>query len=410
MAKTKILGICQHFYPEMVSTGLHMTELFSGLAAYDENICNIFCAYPIKKEYKALKPPSKEVYKNISIHRTKNIGVEHKSIFQRMVYNVLFVIKALWFTIKNKNQFDKILLTTDPPFIGVIPLIIKKLFAKPYALIIYDVYPDIAIKLGVLSEKSIISKFWTWLNKKVYLNADTLIVIGEDMRHIILKKLPSIDPSKITLIHNWSDSRQIKPVAKEENIFIKENNLEGKQILLYSGNMGRTHNIESILQASIEIEKTHPNVLFLFIGGGIKRAKVKSHISNLVSSNVKLLPFQPYEILSHVLSSAAFSWVCLDQEFTGMSVPSKSYGIMASGTPILGLLSEESEISQAIKKHDCGKVWNSKSKHSLVETIIMMLQDEKQLDLYSKNAEIAFLANYDLCISVEKYNTLMQHI
>lgn len=410
MPKTKILGISQHFYPEMVSTGLHMTELFTGLAKSEENECQIFCAYPIKKEYRNLNPPRIEVVKNVNVTRTKNIGTEHKSIFARMVYNLSFVLKACIFAIRKRKTFDKILLTTDPPFIAIIPLIIKKLFGKPFVLIIYDIFPDIAVKLGVLSEKSLVTKMWTKINRIVYRNANTLVVIGEDMKQIIQELMPDIKDENIKLIHNWSDSNEVYPVPVEENIFIKEQGLKDKTILLYSGNMGRTHNIEAILESAIELEKIRPDVVFIFIGGGIKKEKVNKHIEDNLSSNVISLPFQPFEILSHVLSSAAFAWVCLEDEFTGMSVPSKTYGIMAAGTPILGLLRSDSEISQTIIKHNCGAVWNSESDQRLTDVILKLLSDKDALDLYGKNAYSAFLENYDLNISVDHYHNLIQSI
>ena len=410
MAQKRILGICQHFYPEMVSTGLHMTELFSGLAGYQENKCKIFCSYPIKKEYQKLNPPAREIFRNIDVHRAKNVGTEHKSIIRKLIYNLSFSAKAFFFTLKNRKEFDMILITTDPPFLSIISYFVKKFLGKPYALIMYDVYPDVAIKLDVLKENGFISKFWRRVNRASYTNASKLIVIGDDMKRLIEERLPEIPQENYVLIHNWSDKNNVHPVEKEENVFIKEQGLEGKKILLYSGNMGRTHNIESILDAAIELDGKMDDVVFVFIGGGIKKDLVKKHIEEKRSSNIIQLPFQPFEILAHVLSSATFSFVCLDDDFTGMSVPSKSYGIMASGTPILGLLRSDSEIAQTIKKHDSGWVWNGESSKSLSSVILEILDDEAGITKKGKNALSSFESNYDLAISVGKYNEMLKTV
>ncbi len=408
MTKTRILGICQHFYPELVSTGLHMTELFTGLSSYKDNEITIFCSYPIKKEYKDLNPAKEETFKDIKVHRTSNVGTEHGTLFQRMIYNLLFFFKACVFAWKKRKDYDMILLTTDPPFIGTIPWLISKWLKKPYILIVYDVYPDIAVKLDVLPEKGIMTKFWKGVNRGIYKNASKLVVIGEDMKSIIKDKT-ELPESSFALIHNWSDKNNVYPVEKQDNRFLQKEDLSDKRILLYSGNMGRTHNVEAILDAATVLDGKYEDVLFLFIGGGKKKEKVQKHIENGVSSNVKLLPFQPFEILSDVLSSAYFSFVCLEDEFTGMSVPSKSYGIMASGTPIMGVLRADSEISVTIKKFDCGWVWDAKGE-SLASLIEQVLSQPNEVAEKGQNALRAFKENFDVSISVAKYNDLVKEL
>jgi len=410
MIQKRILGICPHFYPEMVSTGLHMTELFTGIASYPENEFHVYCTYPIKKEFQDLNPPTNEIYKNIKIYRAKNIGAEHKSIFSKLISNISFSSKTFFYAVRKRKEYDMILITTDPPFLAIICWLIKLIFKKPYVLIMYDIYPDIAIKLNVLKEKGFVSRFWNWFNKRTFKHASKLVVIGEDMKILLQENYSHIPDENYELIHNWSDKNFVHPIPKEENQFLKEHNLEGKRILLYSGNMGRTHNVESILEAAIDLDGKFDDVVFLFIGGGIKKYLVKKHIDEGLSSNVMQLPFQPFEILAHVLSSATFSFVCLDDDFTGMSVPSKSYGIMASQTPILGLLRSDSEIAETIKRDNSGWVWNSESNVPLSTIVQKVLEDPNEIESKGKNALSSFQANYDLAISVDKYNELLKTV
>lgn len=410
MTQKRILGICPHFYPEMVSTGLHMTELFTGIAGYPENDFKVYCTYPIKEEYQALNVPTTEVYKNVSIQRAKNVGAEHKSLLSKLISNLTFTTKTFLYAMRKRKEYDLILITTDPPFLAIICWLMKKIFKKPYVLIMYDVYPDIAIKLDVLKEKGFVSRFWNWFNKRTFANASKLVVIGEDMKSLLQTNFPNIPGENYELIHNWSDKNFVHPIEREENQFIKDQSLEGKRILLYSGNMGRTHNVESILEAAIELDGKFDDVVFLFIGGGIKKSLVKEHIEEKRSSNVMQLPFQPFEILGHVLSSASFSFVCLDDDFTGMSVPSKSYGIMASKTPILGLLRSDSEIAETIKRDNSGWVWNSESNQPLSTLIEEILSDGSQIKTKGENAFKSFEQNYDLAISVDKYNELLKSV
>jgi glycosyltransferase involved in cell wall biosynthesis len=404
MKKRNLLLLCQHFYPEMVSTGLHMTELTTRLVKlFPENDIRVFCSNPSKSAFKQ-EVNKFETFEGVKIYRTGNRGEEHgKGLWGRFIFAFRYFISAFIFTFGSRKEIDLIIITTNPPFIGFIALLMKVCFAKPYLLITYDIYPDIAIKLGVIKGNSLIAGIWDMVTKSILRNADSIVVIGDDMKKIVESKVPSKLQHKICLIHNWADTDQVYPVEKKNNKFLIDKNFKDKDILLYSGNMGRTHNIEELLAAAKELS-VHENIFFIFIGSGEKRKLVEQHIANKVSDNVLLLAFQPLALLSDTLSAATLSLICLEDEFTGLSVPSKTYGCMAAGTPIFGLLSSESEISQTIVKHNCGFVHNNESKMSLPDLILEALSDKTLLSKMGSNSRRAFLTNYELSVSATKYN------
>jgi glycosyltransferase involved in cell wall biosynthesis len=173
--------------------------------------------------------------------------------------------------------------------------------------------------------------------------------------------------------------------------------------------MGSTHNIEDILSAANDL-KDERDILFLFIGSGVKTNIVKKHISDSGHSNVVLMPFQPIEIISQTLSSASLSFVCLDSVFTGLSVPSKSYGILAAKVPIIAIMDSNAEISRMIEKFECGIVWNKGSTVKLSSIILNLLSDENKLSVIKENAYEAFINNFDIEISVEKYNNVLKSL
>ncbi len=410
MNKTKILLLCQHYYPEMVSTGLHMTELTTKMVELDTSIqINVFCAEPAKEEYFQDSIKSNDEYKAVKIKRVSNIGKQHGSISSRVLFSLLFFIKTLNYAIIQRNRYDIIICTTNPPIVSIIPYLIKKLFRKPYIIIVYDVYPDIAVKLGIIKEFRFIAIFFRWLNVRVYNAAEKVVVIGVDMAELVRKSMKIADENKLSLIHNWSDKNTVTPIRKDENTFIKKYNLQKKKILLYSGNMGRTHNIEPILEAA-KVLKDEENIIFIFIGSGAKKKKISDFKEQNGLNNILQLPYQPIEIISHTLSSADIAFVCLEKEFTGLSVPSKAYGIMAAKVPIIGLLDSQSEIAKMLKKHNCGLIWEDGSTQTLSELIIQMLNNESELNNMAQNAYNVFLQNYDISISASKYNSLIKSI
>ena len=173
--------------------------------------------------------------------------------------------------------------------------------------------------------------------------------------------------------------------------------------------MGATHNIEDILKAADELSN-RSEILFLFIGSGAKERLVKDYIEKSGNSNVVLLPFQPIEIISQTLSSASLSFVCLDSAFTGLSVPSKSYGILAAGVPIIGMMDSNAEISKTIEKFNCGIVWNNLMQVKLSKIILEILSNEIKLKEMKKNAYESFINNFDIEISTEKYNKVINSL
>lgn len=402
----KVLLLSQHFYPDLVSTGLHMTELACRMKKLESDIeITVFCSDLARQEFS--KGNKKKIYKGVNIVRVSNLGKLHGSVFSRIVFSISFLFKTLIYCLFNISKFDKILLTTNPPFLGIVPYLMGLIFKVPYIFICYDIYPQIAVKLEIIDKNSLINKIWSKLNIYIYNRADKIVVIGNDMLKKVSEEMKIKDKSKLELIHNWSDKKSIFYIDKKNNKFLKKYNISNKKILLYSGTMGKTHNIEPILNSAFEL-KNRKDILFVFIGGGTKKILVEEYIKLNKTDNILLLPYQPYEDLSDTLSSATLSFVCLDSKFTGFSVPSKTYGIMATGTPIIGLIDPNSEIGNTIIKYNCGKIWNSSDNKSLSELLIETIDNEKEIIEMSSNSLKAFIENFDLSISASKYLNLIK--
>jgi glycosyltransferase involved in cell wall biosynthesis len=393
----------------MVSTGLHMTELTTKWKElYPDVEISVFTAENSRKETGEIFLKN-EIYHGVNIYRVKNIGRHHGNLLSRFIFSIAFILKSFFFLIVKKRDYDILIITTNPPFLGLLILILNFFLKVPYVVIAYDIYPQILDKMGILKKNSILYKFWKWLNIKVYNNASKIISIGSDMSSIIENEMSVLDKNKIELIYNWSDKNKVFPVERTSNNFIIKNGFENKKILLYSGTLGSTHNIEEILIAADEL-KTESNILFLFIGSGSKANLVKKYISNSGNSNVILMPFQPIEIISQTLSSATLSFVCLDSSFTGLSVPSKSYGILAAKVPIIGMMDNNAEISKMIEEFQCGVVWNSSKNIKLSSLILDIISNDDLLNKMNENAYNAFINNFNIDISVKKYNNVLKSI
>lgn len=406
-AQKRIVLLCQHFYPEMISTGMHMTELALGLTRQGWKI-TVFCAKPslTLSQPEKSNPVSQFAYEGIQVIQLSTWGVQMKSLFERALFAVTFLLSSAWMSLRYIRHYDALMVTTNPPFIGLVGVLVQWLAHKPYLMLVYDVYPDIAIKTGDLSARSPIAWLWERLTRVILRRSNEIVVIGRDMRKVIEKKLDTSSMSRITMVPNWSDEAHVQPVAVETNSFIREYGLENKLVVQYAGRMGRTHNLEPLVEAAVLL-RTQP-VIFQFVGDGAKRQSLQTLVARYQLNNVQFVPYQPMERLAEMLSAASLAVVCLESIYTGLSVPSKTYGVMASAKPILAFLDSESEIGLTILEANCGFVMKDPSGAQVADAIRALLSNQQLRQELGQNARREFLKKYTLSKAVEQYDNLLK--
>jgi glycosyltransferase involved in cell wall biosynthesis len=193
------------------------------------------------------------------------------------------------------------------------------------------------------------------MNSLVLGHASRVIALSEPMKEIVLGKANTngqADEQKFRIIHNWVDEGFIKPMAKTENWFVAQQGLQDKFIVLYSGNIGLSYDLETIIAAAERLKDK--NIAFLFIGEGGKKKKLQALVAHGKIQNVKFLPYQPREVLPFSLTCSDVSLVALEKGVEGLSMPSKLYTILASGRPVIALVEENSAVAGIIKEAACG--------------------------------------------------------
>jgi len=405
----RIALLCQHFYPEMISTGMHMTELALGLTRVGWEV-TVYCAQPtLNLESDNQAVPERLLYQGISIVRVPTIGSHGKGLFGRFLFALSYLVFTAWTILRERHDIRVMLITTNPPFIGIVGRMLKWWIGKPYALLVYDVYPDIAVQLGVMSSESILTWFWERLTRFMLNGAQRIVVIGRDMSTVIGRKLNASNQHKLILIPNWSDEESVQPVDKLANSFRAEHiNNSDTLLVQYSGRMARTHNLEPLIEAAELLQDT--NVIFQFIGDGAKKQTLQAIAIERGLTNIQFLPYQPLSRLNEVLSAADLAVVCLGSAFTGLSVPSKAYGIMASGTPILGLVAQESETGKMIIETDCGVVLPNPTGLEVAKFIEMLHGQPERREQMGQNGYVAFQQSYTLTLAAQRYNDMLAEL
>jgi glycosyltransferase involved in cell wall biosynthesis len=265
-----------------------------------------------------------------------------------------------------------------------------------------DVYPDIAVSLGSLSKHSPATLLLNYLSRLTLRKSDRIIVLGECMRERVIEKIGERFSPRIDVIHNWADGEAIKPLGGEENPFSKEQNLSGKFVVLFSGNLGRVNEFSTVLGAAL-ILRERADILFLFVGDGARSAEIENYIEKHNLDNIRMLPYQPREALRYSLAAGNAALVTLSSGLAGLSVPSKSYGILAAGRPLLFVGDSRSCIARIVTDNECGAVVSSGDSRRLAEVISDWASDKAALSELSVAARKTFEEHFDRPQAVNAY-------
>jgi len=292
----------------------------------------------------------------------------------------------------------KTLLLKGKPFIFVVsnpplmPLIIWffSCFRKfPYAMLVWDIYPDHLVHEGLIKPRGLVHQIWSNLNACAMHDADVVITLGSKM----VEKLNSglyqkKAPYRTVVVPNWADTVGLKPIPKNDNSFAKEHNQEKKLTVLYSGNMGLTHSIETIGETA-NLLRDNRYISFLLIGDGLGRRLVEKAIARYKLTNVTLLPRQRWDKLPFSLASGDVALVIQTKGTEALSVPSKIYSSLAVGSAIIALADEESDLAYLVKKHFAGVICHQNDPVALAKIIQELSQRPDYLATLRKNARIA---------------------
>lgn len=313
---------------------------------------------------------------NPSVKVIKTVKYNNKNILLRMltwVLGYLHLLLVCWFRGRNTELF----LFTNPPFNTFVPLFTN----KKYYILIYDIYPDTLINQHVFSANSVFAKLWANRNKKVYAKAKRVFTISEDMKKEVAKY---VDPSNISIVYNWSHNERMVPVKKDENPFLKEHGLSDKFIVLYSGNMGMTHDIDVMVDVANEL-KIDEDIRFLFIGEGGKKKIIEKKIKDYQLNNCVVLPYQDKDVLPFSMGAADIGVVTTASEQTGLSIPSKVNAYMSVGSILLCLADPNSELGRMVNNNNLGKCFNKSEISAMADFIRQMKENTEMADQIKKN-------------------------
>ncbi len=390
------------YYPEETGSGYYITKIAENIATRRRvRVVTVQPTYAAR----GIKAPVDEVHHNVQIHRCGATAL-NKDILLFRLLNLLTISVSVFFNaLRSIRKNDVVLVITNPPTMPLIACMVCKLRGAKMVLRLEDIYPEVLVAAQIIKADSAVAGIINAVQKNIYQRSDRILVLGREMMELVYEKTGH-RLKQVDLIPHWADSDQIGPLPREENPLLSHLGILDKFVIQYSGNMGRTHDLESLVQCARILEK-ESNIHFLFIGSGAKEPWLKKTVSELGMRNVTILPPQPRSELCLSLNACDMALISFVKGMAGASVPSRMYNIMSAGKPILGVAEKESELARVISEENIGWVAAPGSPERIARVIMEAHANRPLLQKMSVNARQAVLDKYNQPMIMRKHHEWM---
>ena len=404
--KKKLLIYAHYFYPDVASTGQILTELCEGMI--DTFDITVICVVPsysgtIDEKYKT-KRIYKEEHNGIKIIRVRVPEFQKSNKISRIKNLLAYFFNSLLATLKIEKQ-DYIYTISQPPILGgVLGVLGKWLKGGKLIYNIQDFNPEQTMAIGYSKNKLLLNTVMS-VDKFSCKKSDKVIVVGRDMQETLRNRFNNKKVPKNVFINNWINEKEIYPLEQNHPRvveFKEKYNLKNKFIIMYSGNIGLYYDLENIIKVIGEF-KDREDVVFAFVGDGTVKDKVEAYVKENNLSNVTFIPYQDKADLIYSLNAADIHWVVNAKGIKGVSVPSKLYGVMAAGKPVLGVLDEGSEARLIVEDCNCGVCIEPGNYKEISNNIEYILNNKEEIRALGLNGRQYLETNLTKEVSINKY-------
>lgn len=350
---TRVILLNRYFFPDYSATSQLVSDLAIDLAAYGCEVIVIASRQCYDNPAAQLAP--EQFHAGVRIRRVGTTRFGRKNLIGRALDYMSFYLSASFALWREVRRETVAVAMTDPPLLGVAVVAIARLRGAYCVNWLQDVFPEVAERLRVLRSRWLASTLRVLRNWSLRHSATT-VVIGDQMAALVMP----LCRSKPVVIPNWAleESNEASDEVARSDILGSSPlrsawTLGNAFVVGYSGNMGRAHRLESLIDAALAL-RSHLDLRFVLIGDGAQRAALEARVQRLGLKNVMFQPYQPRERLRESLSVPDIHIVSLDERLEGLIVPSKFVGVIAMGRPVLWIGAEDGEIGSLVHSSGCG--------------------------------------------------------
>ncbi len=342
--KRHVLLLNQTFYPDHAATSQQLTDLGVELVKNGYEVT----AISDRRSYddRARIHTAHEFYAGIRILRVRSSGFGKKSKYLRfcdyLTFNINLLIKLMFLP-----KHDTIIVLTSPPWIGFFACIYGKIRGSKVIYWVMDINPDEIAALGWTQHGSLLYRIMDWMNCFAYAKSDIVAPLDTYMADRIKEKKTAV--KRCEIISPWAHDDICGDISECDNPFRKKNSLDGKFTIMYSGNFSICHPLDTLLETAQQL-KENKNIVFLFVGGGVRLAEIQEFKDRHDLDSIQCLPYQDRSELKYSLSAADLHVVVMGAPFVGIIHPCKIYGILSTGRPFVLIGPKQSHVGDIIKK------------------------------------------------------------
>jgi colanic acid biosynthesis glycosyl transferase WcaI len=396
----KILFFNRFFYPDTSATSQIVSDLAFQLAAEGHEIHAI-----TSRIYD--DGTLREEIAGVTVHRVARALVGPHGLFRRAMAYLEYYRGARKAAGELIAPGDIVVLKTDPPMLSSAVGHLAKSRGAQLVLWLQDVFPELAREYGVPGLGGPVGAAIRRVRNRSLAIADRIIVIGDRMASEVAKAGAS--PDRIEVIHNWADGEAIKPVDRDSNILRRRWDLGSDFVVGYSGNLGRVHEFDTMLDAAALLADK-PSIRFVVIGRGPRLQEVKARVAREGIANVRFEPHQDRDILGQSLGVADVHLSVLRSGFEGLVHPSKLYGIMAAGRPTIFIGDMQGETAAILAATGSGMTVRTGDAAGLVAAIELLRTEDVVRARMGSAARQAFDERYALAIALEKWRSVLESL
>ena len=396
--RPRLLVFNQYYHPGVEATAHLLTELCESLAA-DFDVTVVTGRLRGRE-----RDPDYERRNGVEIVRLHSTSYDRASLARRASNYLTYLSRALRRGLA-ADRPDVVLCMTDPPLVGDVAYLVARRFRAPLVVVSQDVFPEIAVALKRLRHPLLIALLRTLIG--FYLRrADRVVAIGPVMKNRLVEK--RVRPERIEVIPNWVDTDAVTPQPRD-NAWARAHGLIDRFVVMHSGNVGHAQNLDLLLAATTQLEDLE-RLAVVIIGTGARHAHTVELAQQLGADRVEFLPYQPRERISESLSSADVHYVGLTPGLAGFVVPSRVYGILAAGRPIIAATDADSETAQLVTQVGCGVVVPPGNPFALAAAIRAAHDGEYDLVEMGRRARAFAEAESDRSIAVQRYRAVIDEL
>ncbi len=405
----RVVFFNRSYYPDFGATGQLLTELAEDLVARFGYDVTVVAGMPLAAEttiapLRWFQPVRRESRNGVHILRAWGTSLPNRNLRGRISNYVSYFMSASLAALRIGRP-DVIVALTDPPIVSLPAIAAARVTGARFVFLCQDVFPEVARLLEGF-QNSRIEAVLARIARFTVNRADRIIALGDTMKRRLIET-KGAKAERIRVIHNWADAEAVQPGPKD-NPFAREHGLVEKFVVMHSGNVGMSQDVDGLLDAAERLTDL-PDLVVAIVGEGSRKSFLQEDAVRRGLTNVRFFPYTPKARLAESFATADVFIVQLKQGLAGFIVPSKVYGILVAGRPFVAAVETDCEVSQIAREHDCGIVVEPGSREQMAKALRALYMDRVRCAELARHSRAAGLI-YDRARAVDAYREVLEDL